>query len=75
MTLRVMGSRSKKKSFLLRVEEETLESLRTEAKVQGISLSQLLRDVLNRHVSAKQTAPAPAVYRDPRKPRKKNWWE
>ena len=75
MTLRVMGSRSKKKSFLLRVEEETLESLRTEAKVQGISLSQLLRDVLNRHVSAKQAAAAPLVYRDPRKPRKKNWWE
>ena len=75
MTLRVMGSRSKKKSFLLRVEEETLESLRIEAKVQGISLSQLLRDVLNRHVSAKQAAPEPAVYRDPRKPRKKNWWE
>jgi len=39
-----------KKKFLLRLDEDTLEALRSEAKYQGVSLSQLLRDVLDDYV-------------------------
>ena len=46
-----MDSPSKKIKFLLRVEETTLEPLRAEAKRQEISLSQLLRDILNDYVA------------------------
>ena len=46
-----MNSLGKKVKFLLRVEETTLEPLRSEAKRQEISLSQLLRDILNDYVA------------------------
>jgi len=40
-----------KKKFLLRVDESVLEDLRKEAKYQEISLSQLLRDILDDYVN------------------------
>jgi len=48
---KMMNSLGKKVKFLLRVEETTLEPLRAEAKRQEISLSQLLRDILNDYVT------------------------
>ena len=74
-----MASPSEEKvKFLLRVEAGTLETLRTTASVRGVSLSQLLRDILNDYV---RTIDRPSIehrvdpYSVPKKKEEKNWWE
>jgi len=42
----VTASTGSKKSFLLRLEEKTLDRLHATAKEEGVPLSQLLREVL-----------------------------
>jgi len=75
----VMASPSEEKvKFLLRVEAGTLDTLRTTASVRGVSLSQLLRDILNDYVQAMDR---PIIehrvdpYSVPKKKKEKNWWE
>ena len=71
-------SPSKKKSFLLRVEVDTLEALRMTASVRGVSLSQLLRDILNDYVQTMDSLDIEHridPYSVPEKKREKNWWE
>ena len=74
-----MASPSEEKvKFLLRVEAGTLETLRTTASIRGVSLSQLLRDILNDYV---RTIDRPIIehrvdpYSVPTKKSEKNWWE
>jgi len=74
-----MASPSEEKvKFLLRVEAGTLETLRTTASIRGVSLSQLLRDILNDYV---RTIDRPIIehrvdpYSVPKKKEEKNWWE
>lgn len=74
-----MASPSEEKvKFLLRVEAGTLETLRTTASIRGVSLSQLLRDILNDYV---RTIDRPSIehrvdpYSLPKKKEEKNWWE
>jgi hypothetical protein len=74
-----MASPSEEKvKFLLRVEAGTLETLRTTASIRGVSLSQLLRDILNDYV---RTIDRPSIehrvdpYSVPKKKEEKNWWE
>ena len=50
-----MASRGKKVAFLLRVEEDVLDTLRDLAKVREVSLSQLLRDILGGYVDKSTT--------------------
>lgn len=66
-----MGSPSKKAKFLLRIEQETLDSLRNTAETRGVSLSQLLRDILNDYVEDIRTVRAP---NNPVKKREDQWW-
>jgi|TARA_R110001583_G_scaffold195390_2_gene372658 hypothetical protein len=66
-----MDSSSKKVKFLLRVEKDTLDSLRNTAKTRGVSLSQLLRDILNGYVEDIKTVRAP---NNPVKKREDQWW-
>lgn len=66
-----MDSSSKKVKFLLRVEKDTLDSLRNTAKTRGVSLSQLLRDILNGYVEDIKTVRAP---NNPVKKREGQWW-
>ena len=57
----------KKVKFLLRVEEDILETLRALAGTRQISLSQLLRDVLSDYVqNLQQVKPPPQ--------REEQWW-
>jgi hypothetical protein len=67
-----MDSSSKKVKFLLRVEETTLEPLRAEAKRQEISLSQLLRDILNDYVADLTNEYGERI--TPVKKREGQWW-
>ena len=68
----MMDSPSKKIKFLLRVEETTLEPLRAEAKRQEISLSQLLRDILNDYVADLTNEYGERI--TPVKKREDQWW-
>lgn len=68
----MMDSPSKKIKFLLRVEETTLEPLRAEAKRQEISLSQLLRDILNDYVADLTNEYGERI--TPVKKREGQWW-
>lgn len=68
----MMASRGKKVAFLLRVEEDVLDTLRDLAKVREVSLSQLLRDILGGYVD-KSTAP-PSNQPVPMIRREKKWW-
>ena len=65
-----MGSPSKKAKFLLRIEQETLDSLRNTAETRGVSLSQLLREILSDYVKEIRTERAP----NPVKKREDQWW-
>lgn len=62
-------SPSKKKQFLLRIEEDTLNRLRKIASVRGISVSQLFRDILCDYVEGVKERPSP-----PPRPKVKQWW-
>ena len=69
-----MTSRSNKlhgqsRNFLLKVEEETLEALRSIAKVRSVSISQVMRDALRKYLNSEATS-VPST--DTRKP--KAWW-
>ena len=66
-----MVSPSNKVKFLLRVEKDTLDSLRNTAKTRGVSLSQLLRDILSDYVENIKTVRAP---NNPAKKREDQWW-
>lgn len=70
MTKRTMDSPSKMDQFLLRVESDILSALRGFAEEDGVSTSQLLRDILKTYVdSATKVAPAKVV-----KKKDKEWW-
>tara|TARA_R100001224_G_scaffold106454_1_gene80971 strand:+ start:2066 stop:2290 length:225 start_codon:yes stop_codon:yes gene_type:complete len=74
-----MASPSEEKvKFLLRVEAGTLETLRSTASVRGVSLSQLLRDILNDYVRTMDLSDVEHKvdpYSVPKKKEEKNWWE
>ena len=74
-----MASPSEEKvKFLLRVEAGTLETLRRTASVRGVSLSQLLRDILNDYVRTMDLSDVEHKvdpYSVPKKKEEKNWWE
>ena len=74
-----MASPSEEKvKFLLRVEAGTLETLRSTASVRGVSLSQLLRDILNDYVRTMDPSDVEHKvdpYSGPKKKEEKNWWE
>ena len=63
-----MDSPSKKVKFLLRVDEETLDTLRVLAKTRQISLSKLLREVLDDYVKSLQPEVKPPPQREGQ------WW-
>lgn len=65
-----MVSPSDKVKFLLRVEKDTLDCLRNMAETRGVSLSQLLRDILSDYVKEIRTERAP----NPVKKREDQWW-
>jgi len=70
MPKRTMDSPSKMDQFLLRVEGDILSALRGFAEEDGVSTSQLMRDVLKAYVdSAAKVAPSKVV-----KKREKEWW-
>ena len=74
-----MASPSEEKvKFLLRVEAGTLETLRSTASVRGVSLAQLLRDILNDYVERMDPSDIEHQvdpYSVPKKKEEKNWWE
>jgi len=57
------------KNFLLKVEIKTLEGLIGIAKVHGVSISQVMRDALRKHLK-NEAVSAPSI--PTRKPR--GWW-
>ena len=57
------------KNFLLKVEIKTLEGLIGIAKVHGVSISQVMRDALRKHLKNEPVS-APSI--PTRKPR--GWW-
>ena len=67
-----MDSPSKKVQFLLRVEGDILSTLRGLAQENGVSTSQLLRDILREYVERLTEAPSP-----PRTVKRKGdqWWD
>ena len=67
---KMMVSPSDKVKFLLRVEKDTLDSLRNMAETRGISLSQLLREILDDYVDDLRIVRAPK----PVKKREEQWW-
>ena len=71
MTKRMMASPSKKIKFLLRVEGDILSTLRELAQANGMSLSQLLRDILGDYVEKLTETPpsSPTVTKG-----SKQWW-
>jgi hypothetical protein len=71
MTKRTMTSPSKKVQFLLRVEGDILSTLRGLAQENGVSTSQLLRDILREYVERlTETPPSSPTVRK----RSKQWW-
>ena len=68
---RMMDSPSKKVQFLLRVEGDILSTLRGLAQENGVSMSQLLRDILREYVERLTEAPS-----SPRAVKKRGdqWW-
>ena len=72
MTKRMMASPSNKVKFLLRVEGDILSTLRGLAQANGMSLSQLMRDILGDYVEKLTEKPrsSPTVTK-----RSKQWWD
>ena len=66
MTSRSNKLRGQSRNFLLKVEEETLEALRSIAKSRSISVSQVMRDALRSYLTKKSIRP---VHGSPRA-----WW-
>ena len=65
-----MDSPSKKVQFLLRVEGDILSALRGFAEEDGVSTSQLLRDILKSYVDSAAKIDTSKVV----KKREKEWW-
>lgn len=71
MTKKMTDSPSDKVKFLLRVEDDILSTLRGLAKADGMSLSQLLRDILGEYVNRlTETPPSSPTVRE----KGKQWW-
>lgn len=60
-------SESKKIKFLLRVEEDVLQEVRDVAKARGVSVSELVRNVLRDYVE-KATKESSTPEKEPK------WW-
>ena len=68
---KMMDSPSKKVQFLLRVEGDILSTLRGLAQDNGVSTSQLIRDILGEYVGKLTERPAlPPTMKKKDKP----WW-
>jgi len=70
MPKRTMDSPSKMDQFLLRVEGDILSALRGFAEEDGVSTSQLLRDILKAYVDSAAKIDTSKVV----KKREKEWW-
>ena len=70
MTKRTMDSPSKMDQFLLRVEGDILSALRGFAEEDGVSTSQLMRDILKSYVDSAAKIDTSKVV----KKREKEWW-
>lgn len=68
-----MASTGTKTTFLLRLDKEVLDRLRTIAEEKELSLSQLLREALNDYLD---DAPKPEKEEAPKhtEKEKKKWW-
>tara|TARA_R100000963_G_C4636561_1_gene100590 strand:- start:438 stop:644 length:207 start_codon:yes stop_codon:yes gene_type:complete len=64
-------SPSNKVKFLLRVEDDILSTLRGLAKANGMSLSQLMRDILGAYVNRLTETPSPSPTATKKE---KQWW-
>ncbi len=70
MPKRTMDSPSKMDQFLLRVEGDILSALRGFAEEDGVSTSQLMRDILKSYVDSAAKIDTSKVV----KKREKEWW-